>query len=144
MTEEIPEQPVRVGIGLVRRGDRFLIRQRLAGTAMAGFWEFPGGKCEPGESLEEATRRECREELGFEVVLKGLREVIRHCYPHAWVEMFYFDGEPLEAGAEPSPGSGFRWVEASALGSLVFPEANEPILLALAWEFVDRASIEGK
>lgn len=138
MSEEVAEQPVRVGIGLVRRGERFLIRQRPAGTAMAGFWEFPGGKCEAGETPEEATRRECREELGFEVRLKGLRELIRHRYPHAWVEMSYFDGEPFEAGSEPGLESGFRWVEVSALPFLVFPEANAAILRALSREFIAR------
>ena len=56
---------VRVGIALVRRGDRFLIRRRPVGTAMAGYWEFPGGKCEPGESAEAALIHESLHSLGL-------------------------------------------------------------------------------
>ena len=48
LSSEAAETPIPVGLGLVRRGGRFLIRQRPAGTVYAGYWEFPGGKCEPG------------------------------------------------------------------------------------------------
>ncbi|HKI18797.1 MAG TPA: NUDIX domain-containing protein, partial [Isosphaeraceae bacterium] len=58
---EAPEPPIPVGIGIIRRGDRFLVRQRPAGTVYAGYWEFPGGKCESGEEPARATVRECFE-----------------------------------------------------------------------------------
>ena len=51
----VDEAPTRVGIGLIGRGGSYLIRLRPPGSAMAGYWEFPGGKCEPGESPEVAT-----------------------------------------------------------------------------------------
>jgi mutator protein MutT len=135
MSDETPGGPVRVGIGLVRRGDRFLIRRRPAGSAMAGYWEFPGGKCEAGESPEDATRRECREETGLEVGRLALRRVITHRYPHAWVELYYYDCEPRPPAEEPVPSAGFRWVAARELPTLPFPEANGPVLAALAREF---------
>jgi len=135
MNPDTADRPVCVSIGLIRRGDRFLIRRRPAGTAMAGFWEFPGGKCEPDEPAEAAAERECREETGLAVRLARLRKVVSHRYPHAWVELYYYDGEPIDADAEPDPGSAFRWVPAVELPSLTFPEANGPILAALAWEF---------
>ncbi len=59
--------PIAVGIGLIARSGRYLVRQRPDGTAMAGYWEFPGGKCEPGEPPEAAVVRECREETGLDV-----------------------------------------------------------------------------
>jgi mutator protein MutT len=130
-----PSRPIRVGIGLIRRGGRFLIRLRPAGTAMAGYWEFPGGKCEPGEAPDKATLRECREETGLEIVLGTLRSVITHRYPHAWVDISYFNCGTHEMGSEPDPASGFLWVAAGELCSLRFPEANAPILEALAREF---------
>ena len=66
------EQPIPVGIGIIRREGRFLVRQRPEGTVYAGFWEFPGGKCEPGESPAAATARECLEETGLTVVVGPL------------------------------------------------------------------------
>ena len=133
--EDATEGPVRVGIGLVRRGERFLVRQRPEGSAMAGYWEFPGGKCEPGESADSATLRECLEETGLAVVVLALRRVIAHQYPHAWVELSYYDCVARDPGVDPDPASGFRWGPASELRSMRFPEANEPVLAALAAEF---------
>jgi mutator protein MutT len=126
--------PIRVGIGLIARSGRYLIRKRppLPGSPMPGVWEFPGGKCDPGESPEEAARRECREETGLDVVPKSLARTVRHDYPHGRVELHYFHCETADPRAEPDPSTGFVWVEAQRLPSLTFPEANGPILRELA------------
>jgi len=125
-----------VGLGLISRGNRYLIRQRphLPGSPMPGVWEFPGGKCEEGESPEEATKRECKEETGMEVVVNSRRRIIEHSYPHGRVLLYYFDCETENPADEPSEESGFRWVEGSELSKLPFPEANGPILRELASE----------
>jgi mutator protein MutT len=101
---------------------------------MAGYWEFPGGKCEPGESPASAAARECREEIGLEVCVGRLRREVTHRYPHAWVRLSYFDCATRVPDAEPDPATEFRWVPAGSLGTLRFPEANEPILIELARE----------
>ncbi len=101
---------------------------------MPGYWEFPGGKCEPEESPEQAARRECAEETGLAVVVRRLRRVISHRYPHGHVELHYFDCETESPDAEPELATGFRWVPAPDLPGLPFPEANEPILIELAHE----------
>lgn len=135
MTETDPaERPVRVGIALVDRDGRFLIRQRLPGNPMAGFWEFPGGKCEAGETPAEATRRECLEEIGLDVIPGGLRRRIVHRYPHAWVELSFFDCITASPDAEPDPASGFRWVAAADLPAHTFPEGNASVLEDLVRE----------
>jgi mutator protein MutT len=131
---EVGERPLCVGIALVGRRGSFLIRRRPPGTAMAGYWEFPGGKCEPGESPVEATGRECRDEIGLVVVVGRLRREVNYRYPHAWVHLSYFDCQLADHDAEPDPSTGFRWVAAEALVGLPFPEANEPILIELARE----------
>jgi mutator protein MutT len=125
------EQPIPVGIGIIRRGDRFLIRQRPAGTVYAGYWEFPGGKCEPGEDPACATARECLEEAGVAVVVGRLRRVIAYRYPHGFVELHFYDCTTENPAARPAAGSGFQWVSAGELASLRFPEANEAILAEL-------------
>jgi mutator protein MutT len=104
---------------------------------MAGYWEFPGGKCEPGERPEDAAVRECGEELGLTVAIVRLRRVVSHRYPHAWVEMSFFDCVTIDPTAEPDPSTGFRWVRGSELAGLTFPGANEMVLKELARESAD-------
>jgi mutator protein MutT len=124
-------RPTCVGIGLIRRGESYLIRQRPEQTVYAGYWEFPGGKCETGETPSETTARECLEETGLVVVVGRLRRVIEHRYAHGHVRLHFFDCEPADALAEPDSGSGCCWVPATLLPSLRFPEANELILAEL-------------
>ncbi len=109
------------------RGGCFLVRQRPPGTVYAGYWEFPGGKCEPGEDPAQATVRECLEETGLAVVVGPLRRTTTYRYPHGLVELFFYDCTPLDRLAEPAAGSGFRWVPAAELAALRFPEANEAV-----------------
>jgi 8-oxo-dGTP diphosphatase len=134
MSKPPQERPIPVGIGLVRRGDRLLIRRRPAQTVYAGYWEFAGGKCEPGESPAQATARECLEEIGLRVVVGALRRVTTHRYPHGLVELFFYDCTTEDPDAEPAAGSGFQWIPAGELGALRFPEANEAVLKELAHE----------
>jgi mutator protein MutT len=122
------------GIGIIRRAGWYLIRLRPVGTVYAGYWEFPGGKCEPGETPEQATVRECREETGLEVVPRRLRRVVEHTYPHGRVRLAFFDCELRDPTAEPEPVYGCRWVRPDELLQLRFPEANEEILAELAAE----------
>jgi len=129
------DQAILGGIGLIRRGDAFLIRQRPAGTVYAGYWEFPGGKCEPGETPAQATARECLEETGLRIVVGRLRRMIRHRYPHGLVELSFHDCTAEDPAAEPDPRTGFRWVPVARLAGLQFPEANDVILDELAREY---------
>jgi 8-oxo-dGTP diphosphatase len=128
------EQPISVGIGIIRRCGRFLVRQRPEGTVYAGFWEFPGGKCDPGESPAAATARECLEETGLSIVVGPLRRITIHRYPHGLVELHFYDCTTERPAAEPHASSGFAWVPAGALASLCFPEANEAVLKELVQE----------
>jgi 8-oxo-dGTP diphosphatase len=123
-----------VGIGLIRRGGEFLVRRRPAGTVYAGYWEFPGGKCEPGETPAHATARECQEETGLEIEVGRLRRVIEHRYSHGPVRLFFFDCVLADPAAEPAAELGSRWVRAAELSSLRFPQANERLLEELCGE----------
>ena len=128
------EMPILVGIGLIQRGGSFLVRQRPAPTVYAGYWEFPGGKCEAGELPAQAVARECLEETGLRVMVGRLRTRTLHRYLHGLVELYFHDCIPLDPAAEPSAGTGFRWVPACDLRGLRFPEANEAVVNALARE----------
>lgn len=84
----MPEKPVLVVAGLLRNSSgRILLSRRPAGKARAGLWEFPGGKVRPGESPQEALRRELREELGIEVEVQEELGRVVHAYPEITVEL---------------------------------------------------------
>src|SRR5438105_3483011 len=75
---------------ILRRDGQVLLAQRPVGKVYAGYWEFPGGKCEPGESPRAALDRELREELGLSVRHAAPWLVQRYVYPHAHVELNFF------------------------------------------------------
>jgi 8-oxo-dGTP diphosphatase len=126
------EPIVQAGIGLIARGGKFLVRMRPPGTVYAGFWEFPGGKCEPGELPADAVLRECLEETGLRVTVGKLRHRTRYRYPHGLVDLHFYDCVPEGESVEPATETGFRWVRAEALADLRFPEANEAVVAELA------------
>jgi 8-oxo-dGTP diphosphatase len=113
-----------------RRG-RVLIAERPAGKHLAGCWEFPGGKIEPGETRTEALARELWEELGVEIERPRPLLRLRHAYPHSevlldvWVVRRY-RGEPR--GLD---GQGLRWCRHKELGSAELLPADRPIVAAL-------------
>ena len=129
-----PPAVVVVGIALIRRDDSFLVRPRPQGAPLPGLWEFPGGKCEPGETPEQAAVRECAEETGLAVTIVRLRGQSEHAYAHARVGLYYYDCETTGTATNPDPSTGFRWVAARVLPSLPFPAANDAIVAALADE----------
>ena len=134
--------PMPVGIGLIARAGRFLVRRRpsLPGSPMPGFWEFPGGKCEPGESPEAAVIRECLEEVGVPILAHRLRKVVEHRYPHGFVALHFFDCETRMPDDEPPTVGGFVWVGALELPALAFPGGNAAIVEELAAEAEGPAS----
>ena len=126
--ESEAETPIRVAIALVGLNSRYLIRRRPPGSIMAGVWEFPGGKCEPGETPQECVVRETEEETGLIVEIVEACGSVRHHYPHGFVELHYFECRTVDPDAEPPDDSGFLWVEARTLGEYHFPRANEAII----------------
>ena len=82
--------PVDVAVGVLIAPDgRFLLTSRPEGKVYAGHWEFPGGKVEPGESVEQALRRELQEELGITIGAAEPWRTTLHDYPHALVRLHF-------------------------------------------------------
>lgn len=107
---------------------RVLVTQRPAGKALAGQWEFPGGKLEAGESEMAALGRELHEELGITVASARPMYTLRHEYPERHVELsvWVVDGyEGVPAGLEGQP---LRWERPAALRSLPLLSADLPIV----------------
>src|SRR5688572_5790556 len=84
------KHPVQVVAGIIRQGGRYLITRRRSGVHLEGLWEFPGGRREPGETMEDCLRRELREELGIEITEPLPYRVVRYAYPDKLVELYFF------------------------------------------------------
>lgn len=125
---------VQVAAGLIVREGHYLIARRKAGTHLGGLWEFPGGKREPGESLEECLRRELREELGVDVTLPVHVRVIRHDYREKTVELHFFRCTISRGEASALDCEEVRWVTPSELSDYEFPPADRPLIEALQQE----------
>ena len=117
-------------VAVIERAGRYFIQQRAEKGLLAGLWEFPGGKVEPGESLIAALRREVREELGVAVVRIRPLTTVRHAYTRFEVTLHAFACRIR--GAAPQPGPHRRWVSLSALRSYPLPSGSVRIVDFLA------------
>jgi 8-oxo-dGTP diphosphatase len=122
---------VEVAAGLVCRDGQYLIARRRPGVHLAGLWEFPGGKCEPGETLEECLRRELFEELGIRIDAPIPFRVVRHEYAEKTVELHFFRCRIQTGQATAIDCSEIRWVWPQELDNFEFPPADRPIIEAL-------------
>jgi mutator protein MutT len=118
---------VTVVAAVIERGGRYLVSRRLAGTHLAGLWEFPGGKCEPGESQERCLARELDEELGVASTVGPELIVVEHAYPDRSVRLHFRRCE-VEGDPQPRLGQELRWVTASELSGLELPEADRGLV----------------
>jgi 8-oxo-dGTP diphosphatase len=121
-----------VAAGVVIEKGRVLLSRRKSGTHLAGSWEFPGGKAEPGEDPRAALRRELEEELGIVVRVGEIVDVTFHPYPDAdkAVLLLFFRAEREADSPEPRAidVAEFEWAGAGALDPARFPPADVAIL----------------
>ena len=125
---------MRVAAGLVFRHGRLLIAQRRPGDHLGGQWEFPGGKVNRGESLEDCLRRELKEELGIEVRVGKLFDQIEHRYPKRRVRLYFFHCQWARRPPRAIGCQAFAWVVAQELSRYRFPPADQRLLLRLRAE----------
>jgi 8-oxo-dGTP diphosphatase len=123
---------VRVAVAVVQRPDgRVLLAKRLPGTPYPGYWEFPGGKLERGESAHEALARELDEELGIEIVNASPWLVQRYEYPHANVELNFFRVFAWRGEPQSRIGQSIAWQIPGAFDVAPLLPANTLVLRSL-------------
>ena len=118
---------------LVDTDGRVLVAQRPAGKAMAGLWEFPGGKIEPGEPPEQSLVRELREELGIVVNVDCLAPLTfaSHAYPDFHLLMPLYVCRRWEGTVRALEGQKITWVRPNRLREYPMPPADEPLISQL-------------
>jgi 8-oxo-dGTP diphosphatase len=103
-----PTTEVAVGI-LIKDDGSYLLGQRPEGKPYAGYWEFPGGKLEAGESVFQALFRELKEELGIEIASSEPWQVIEHDYPHAYVRLHLHKVKQWSGAPQGLEGQSLAW-----------------------------------
>lgn len=123
---------VEVAAAVLQKPDgTFLLAQRPVGKIWAGYWEFPGGKVEPGETPHHALVRELREELGIETE-RAYPWITRiFTYPHAIVRLHFFRVTKWQGEPHPHEGQQFAWQTPAAVTVSPMLPANAPVLRAL-------------
>jgi 8-oxo-dGTP diphosphatase len=115
---------------LVALDNRVLVAQRPEGKALAGLWEFPGGKLDPGERPEAALIRELREELGIEVKEACLAPLTfaSHAYADFHLLMSLYICRRWEGIVSSREGQALKWLRPGKLRDLAMPPADEPLI----------------
>jgi len=115
-------------LAVVVRDGQVLICLRKTDDTFGGYWEFPGGKCEAGETLEQCLRRELLEELAIHVRPLHRLTTIEHDYPHVSIRLHPFICEHESGQIEHRECQTSRWVAPASLREHRFPPANGPLL----------------
>jgi len=120
-----------VAAAVVRREGRVLLTRRPGGAHLAGLWEFPGGKVEPGEDPEHAVVRECREECAIEVEVEGVLDVRFHRYSEKDVLLLFY-GCRLIGGTVTHLGvADHAWVAPAELDRYELPPPDARVIARL-------------
>ena len=119
-----------VAAAVIERDGCFLVTRRVRGAHLEGYWEFPGGKCEAGETYAACLVREIREELGVGITVAGEVFATTHSYPGRRVELHFLRGD-IDGPPRPQLGQEMRWVARDDLPSLSFPPADAELITIL-------------
>lgn len=132
--EEIPlSKRVRVVAGIIWNADqtRLLIARRPDHLHKGGYWEFPGGKIEEGETGPEALSRELHEELGIRFRHSRFFRQVLFDYPEKTVEIDFYEVFAIDGSVNPNEGQEWCWASPVELSDYHFPEANQTIVDAI-------------
>jgi A/G-specific adenine glycosylase len=122
----------RIGVAVIRNDEGLiLIDRRPAQGLLGGLWEFPGGKIEPNETVEECIRREILEEIGIEIAVENHLITIEHAYTHFRVTLNVYYCRYLAGEPQPIQCDEIRWVTLEEIDQFPFPKANLQIIEAL-------------
>ena len=121
-----------IGVGVVWKDGRVLIARRPSSGLLAGLWEFPGGKQQPGETIQQCVRREVREELAIDVTVGAHMMTVKHAYSHFKVTLHFYTCEHQHGEAQALGCSAWRWARPHELTQHAFPAGSTRAVNAVA------------
>ena len=125
-----------VAAAVIERDGCYLVTRRQKGVHLEGYWEFPGGKCEDGESLADCLRRELIEELGTSAEVRHEMLAVTHIYPGRTIELHFLACRLLST-PRPQLGQEMRWAPRAELATLRFPPADDELIALLLQQRAD-------
>ena len=126
-SKPVPHYDVAVGLVFDDAG-HILIQRRPEDGLLGGLWEFPGGKAEGSESMDEACQRELREEVGIDVDVEAPFYTLSHAYSHFKITLYAFRCQLVSGEATSREGQPIKWVDIDALDDYAFPRANRKLI----------------
>ena len=133
-SKSVPTPHYHIAVGLIRKSDKLLIGRRKEEGMLGGLWEFPGGKQQGAETLEETVFREVREETNLEVCVLKKLSTVKHAYTHFKISLHAFYCYIVSGEEKALSADELRWVTINELDAFPFPKANLKIIKALREE----------
>ncbi|MFZ5876835.1 MAG: (deoxy)nucleoside triphosphate pyrophosphohydrolase [Nitrospirota bacterium] len=127
-----PRPAVEVAAAVIVDRGRYLIARRRDDAVLGGYWEFPGGKRRPHETIAACLRREVREEVGVDIAVGEVIEHVVHQYPHGTVDITFVRGTLAQGEPAARGCAEVRWVTPSELPAHRFPSANDALIRRLS------------
>lgn len=125
--KKVPHHHIGIGVIFNHEG-KLLIAKRPDDKMLGGLWEFPGGKQEKGETIEETIIREFDEEVGIQIELERPYPPIKHAYSHFKITLQAWRGRLISGEAQSKESSEIRWIEPDELTNYAFPKANRKLV----------------
>ncbi|MEM6452200.1 MAG: A/G-specific adenine glycosylase [Cyanobacteria bacterium P01_D01_bin.105] len=125
--QPLPQKTIGVAVITDKQGNILIDRRKQEGL-LGGLWEFPGGKIEPGETMEQCVSREIKEELGIEIEVGSKLITIDHAYTHFKVTLNVFNCKHLSGDPQPIECDEVKWVTLDEISDYPFPKANTQII----------------
>ena len=123
-----------IGAAIIEKGGKILITQRPLDGMLGGLWEFPGGKQDAGETLEECVAREITEELGIEIEVGERFAKVNHAYSHFRITLHVYRCKPRKGRIRKIGIADYRWVTPDQLDDFAFPKADRVVIVKLKAE----------
>jgi 8-oxo-dGTP diphosphatase len=125
---------IRVVAAVLEHDGKYLITQRRATAVLPMMWEFPGGRVEPGETDQQALKRELLHRLGVDIEVGKLISFVSHPYEHYVVDLFLYECTLVTETLEPRAVSAFKWVASAEFDQYPFTPADEASMNKLLGE----------